>query len=251
MANENRLKNTPLSDQVQDIIIRLIKDGTYPPGNQLPPENELAARFDVSRATIRRAMSKLSARGLIVQKHGVGTFVSRISKISNPLNEAVEFNDLISRFGYHPAVVFHSMKESQADQELASTFNLRKGDPVFQTEKIFTADGSPVIYVVNCIPTNLFGEDLANRLVKSPEITEPLYEFFENQLGRRIEYHIASISAVSGLEGNFSDLALDEKTPLLRIEETAYDEDEMALWHSLEYFPQNGQMMFNVIRIRT
>ena len=44
---------------------------------------KLSKKFDVSRSTIRKAMSILSARGLVVQKHGVGTFVSNISKINN------------------------------------------------------------------------------------------------------------------------------------------------------------------------
>jgi GntR family transcriptional regulator len=244
------LKNVPLSEQVLDIINNLIKDGTYQAGSQLPPENDLAKRFNVSRATIRKAMSMLSARGLIVQKHGVGTFVSNISKISNPLNEAVEFNDLISRYGYQPGVIFKKIELINAGTKIASALQISKGEKIIRSEKIFTADEVPVIYAVNSINACLFSDDLVTEVLKSPDITEPLYDFFENRVGKRIEYHIASLSATSAQEANFSDLSVEDSVTLLAIEETAYDKDEVALWHSLEYFPQNGQMSFNIIRIR-
>ncbi len=244
------LKNTPLSEQVIEIIVKRIKDGTYPPGSQIPPENELANSFDVSRSTIRKAMSALAGRGMVVQKHGVGTFVSNISQINNPLNEAVEFNDLISRFGFKPEVLFPSVELDQVDEQLAESLQISPGDKILRSKKIFTADDVPVIYVINSIPAFLFPEGLLQQVLESPEITEPLYEFFEEQFGKRIEYHVASLKATTAGRADFPDLPLDDSEPLLLVEEVAYNAEEMALWHSKEYFPQNNQISFNVIRIR-
>jgi len=250
MDADSPLKNIPLSEQVIEIIINRIKDGTYPPGTQIPPENNLAKRFDVSRSTIRKAMSALAARGMVVQKHGVGTFVSNISQINNPLNEAVEFNDLISRFGYEPAVLFPSVGLIEADNELAESLQISPGDKILHSEKIFTADDIPVIYVINSIPAYLFPEGLIEKVLKSPEMTEPLYDFFEVQFNKRIEYHVASLKATTAGQANFPELPLDDCDALLLVEEVAYNVDEMALWHSKEYFPQNNRISFNVIRIR-
>lgn len=245
------LKNTPLSEQVIEIIIKRIKDGDYPTGSQIPPENELAKRFDVSRSTIRKALSKLAARGILVQKHGVGTFVSNISQITNPLNEAVEFNDLISKSGYEPDVLFPHVELMTAEEEVAEALHIRTGDKILRSDKIFTADGEPVIYVVNSIPVFLFPEGLIDKVLASPEITEPLYEFFEDFCGQRIEYHVASLKATVAGSVDFPDLPLREHEPLLVVEEVAYNHDEIPLWHSREYFPQNDQMSFNVIRMRS
>ncbi len=51
-------------------------EGTFSPGQQLPPERELALQFDVSRPSIREAIQRLEARRLLTRRQGGGTFVS-------------------------------------------------------------------------------------------------------------------------------------------------------------------------------
>jgi DNA-binding GntR family transcriptional regulator len=250
MTLDISLRNTPLSEKVADIIIQKINDGTYSAGSQIPPEKDLANLLNVSRSTIRKAMSMLVVRGLIVQKHGIGTFVSKISQINNPLNEAVQFFDLIARFGFEPEAIFEGINIINADHKLAEVLHIKLGDDVLQSEKIFTADGKPVIYVINSIPTYLIPEEEIERILVFPELTEPLYEFFENICSNRIEKHVATLMAVTAGKVDFPNLQLDRNDPLLLIEEIAYNNDDVALWHSYEYFPQNEQMSFNVIRIR-
>lgn len=65
----------PLYHQVSGILLQRVLDGTYPSGSQLQPEDELAAEFDVSRATIRQAVGELVRAGLVTRKQGRGTFV--------------------------------------------------------------------------------------------------------------------------------------------------------------------------------
>jgi GntR family transcriptional regulator len=138
----------------------------------------------------------------------------------------------------------------EADQLLMEHLQLNHGDKVLQSHKIFTADGMPVIYVSNSIPAYLLPEDMIRSILSSPEITEPLYEFFEDCCGKRIEYHIATVSAEIAGKINFPDIPLENEEPLLVIEETAYCADDKPLWHSMEYFPQNNQITFNIIRLR-
>ncbi|MFG2057862.1 GntR family transcriptional regulator [Micromonospora sp. NPDC048930] len=54
-----------------------IESGEYPPGSQLPTEHDLAARFDVSRETVRRALASLKAAGLVVTATKSGTTVAQ------------------------------------------------------------------------------------------------------------------------------------------------------------------------------
>ena len=56
------IRQPSLADQVLRILIDRIKDGAYPPNSQFPPENELIEEFNVSRATLRSAFSKLEAK---------------------------------------------------------------------------------------------------------------------------------------------------------------------------------------------
>ena len=66
----------PMYDQVAADIAADITSGALAPGARLPTEIELAAQYQVSRVTIRRAVKELSGRGLVVVSHGRGTFVT-------------------------------------------------------------------------------------------------------------------------------------------------------------------------------
>ena len=65
----------PLYHQVAGILRQRIEDGVYPVGGRLLAEDELAAEFDVSRATIRQAVGELVMEKLVVRRQGRGTFV--------------------------------------------------------------------------------------------------------------------------------------------------------------------------------
>jgi GntR family transcriptional regulator len=65
----------PLYHQVAGILRQRIEEGVYPSGCRLQSEDELAVEFEVSRATVRQAMSELVTAGLIARHRGRGTFV--------------------------------------------------------------------------------------------------------------------------------------------------------------------------------
>lgn len=71
-----KIKNTKLSDIIAEQLETMIIDGTFVPGQKLPPERELSRQFEVSRPSLREAINKLEAKGLITRKQGGGTFVS-------------------------------------------------------------------------------------------------------------------------------------------------------------------------------
>jgi GntR family transcriptional repressor for pyruvate dehydrogenase complex len=71
-----RIRQPKLSDVIEQEIERLIVEGIFSPGQQLPPERELAKQFDVSRPSIREAIQRLEARRLLTRRQGGGTFVS-------------------------------------------------------------------------------------------------------------------------------------------------------------------------------
>ena len=71
-----RIRQPKLSDVIEQELERLIVEGTLAPGQQLPPERELAKQFDVSRPSIREAIQRLEAKRLLTRRQGGGTFVS-------------------------------------------------------------------------------------------------------------------------------------------------------------------------------
>ncbi len=65
------------SDQIYEEVMARIVDGTLPEGQRLPAESELATLFGVSRPVIREALARLRADGVIVSRHGSGSYVQR------------------------------------------------------------------------------------------------------------------------------------------------------------------------------
>ncbi len=71
-----RIRQPKLSDVIEQELERLILEGSLSPGQQLPPERELAKQFEVSRPSIREAIQRLEAKHLLTRRQGGGTFVS-------------------------------------------------------------------------------------------------------------------------------------------------------------------------------
>ena len=68
------IRKTRIAEEIADRIRVLILDGTLPPDRPLPGERLLAARFGVSRGSIRDALRLLETIGLLETRHGQGTF---------------------------------------------------------------------------------------------------------------------------------------------------------------------------------
>jgi DNA-binding GntR family transcriptional regulator len=157
-------RNVPLAQQVANEVLSQIVAGTLGRSEGLlPSEAELSERFRVSRATVRDALSRLEQRGVIIRRHGIGTFVAS----SHPLMEAgleelesvftlakriglEPFNgsilDLFLKRSYPP--LKHSYTEltaEPADATIAAKLQLRRGDTLFKVEaQLYAQDGCVV-----------------------------------------------------------------------------------------------------------
>ena len=83
-----------LSDDIVERLQGMILEGTLKPGERLPAERALAEQFGVSRPSLREAIQKLAAKGLLVSRQGGGNFVAEAlgSTFSDPLLQLLENN---------------------------------------------------------------------------------------------------------------------------------------------------------------
>lgn len=90
-----KIKPRKISDVILERLEQLIVEGSFAPGHKLPPERELAKQFDVSRPSLREAIQKLEAKGLVTRKQGGGTFVSQSWQkgLSDPLMSLLASHD--------------------------------------------------------------------------------------------------------------------------------------------------------------
>lgn len=74
----HKISHSRTADAVIDQIERFILQGVLRPGARLPAERDLAKKVDVSRPILRDALKVLEERGLLVSRHGEGTFVADV-----------------------------------------------------------------------------------------------------------------------------------------------------------------------------
>lgn len=72
------IKKSNVSEQVYEQLKRQLLNGEWKQGDKIPSENELAEAFNVSRVTVRHAIQKLTALGLIETRVGEGSFVKEV-----------------------------------------------------------------------------------------------------------------------------------------------------------------------------
>lgn len=120
------VKQAKLSDVILSQLEGMILEGSLKAGEKLPAERELAKQFDVSRPSLREAIQKLEAKGLVVRRQGGGTFVSEqiLSGFADPLFELMsrsnesQFDLLEFRHGIEGMSAYYAaMRGTKADYD--------------------------------------------------------------------------------------------------------------------------------------
>jgi GntR family transcriptional regulator len=245
------VRQSSLSSQILGILMEQIRNGTFPPETPMPPENQLAANYKVSRATIRSAFDRLEAMGLITRRQGVGTFVRKSSNISNLLNKFIDFPRLITDNGFEPGFMQLRAELIEPSPEQIQNFKLDQPDKLLEIEKVFLADGDPIIYCINHIPRWVFHEAFSDEQACEPGLTEPILEFLEDRCGQSISYYVSSVRADILKNCCIPKIfkKMDPLTPVLVIDELGYNRSEQPVHQSIEFHPGN-RMNFKLIRSR-
>ncbi len=117
---------TPLYLQVADALRNEIIKGVYPVGSQLPTEEVLTARFNVSRATVREALRKLREDNLVLSRQGSGTTVARPGTAHEDVRELASINDLL-QFARSTRFDIETMRTLSSDPELSRRLGCEEG----------------------------------------------------------------------------------------------------------------------------
>jgi GntR family transcriptional regulator len=133
----------PLYLQVYRHIAEQIASGALATGDRLPPERHLLERFEVSRATIRRALRQLVDDGLVDASPGRGWFV-RSGPLSEPPNALMSFHELGARHGLTATAEVLERRVRSATLDEAETFGIAPGADVFELRRLRRLDGVAV-----------------------------------------------------------------------------------------------------------
>lgn len=215
---------------------------------RLPSETDLAAEFHVSRVTVREALASLERRGLVLRKHGVGTFVNSSGvNIRTRLDESIEFGQLIRAANYEPELGFLDCRVEPADSQIAAHLQMKPGEPVLSIRKVFKANEMPVIYCLNAVPLALANHGMSADLAQQVDAKLSIYTVLERWFDQQIAFQISDVSACVAGDENSGRLNCSSATALLRLEDVGFNDGEQPVFYAdIYYIP--GLIQFQLVR---
>ncbi|HEX4833911.1 MAG TPA: GntR family transcriptional regulator [Trebonia sp.] len=166
----------PLYHQVAGILRQRIEEGVYPPEGRLQSEDEFAAEFDVSRATVRQAIGELVMEGLVVRRQGRGTFVAS-SQVRPVLKQRFRgsLSELINESHRATTRDIKVAHDTTFPGYIATALHLAepKGTVVRRTRMM---DGEPFSYTVSYLPPEIGKKAVTVEALQRKALMELLLE---------------------------------------------------------------------------
>lgn len=217
----------PLWRQIRALMVRELEAGAWKPGEAIPSELELAARFRVSQGTARRAIDALADENLLVRRQGKGTFVATHTeeRVSVPRFLRIRRDDGVDEY---PGSRLIDVRRSKAGVEAARLLDLKPGESVVVLRRTLDLAGAPAVLDEITLPAALFRGLTKDRV---EDYRGSMYGLFETQFGVRMLKARETLKAITADVACASLLQVEPGTPLLAVERvtTTYGERPVEL----------------------
>ena len=219
---------SPLYRQIAGLITRSLQASEWKPGEAIPSELDLAARYKVSQGTVRKAIDDLAASNLLVRRQGKGTFVAthaeettqfrflRLAPDSAPGAPRAGEREPLSRR-------FLDCRRQRAPAEVARAIGLAGGEAALQVRRLLYFRGQPVVLDDIWLPAALFKGLTSSRL---SAYQGPMYGLFEAEFGVRMLRAEEQIRAVAADAAAAALLHVAVGAPLLSVERVSFTYDD-------------------------
>lgn len=207
----------PLHHQVFLDLQGALDAGEWRPGDRLPPERELAARYGCSLITVRRALGDLARERRLERTRGRGTFVTR-PPIDLDLDGTMSFTEELQVLGHDPATRVVTARTIPADHAVADALGIGLGASVVHLERLRMADGEPLLLEQVFLPEARFPGLLASDLERG-SLYDVLTERYDTQVVRARE----ALEPISLPAREAQLLGVEPHRPALLIEGLAFD----------------------------
>ena len=218
---------SPLYQQIKALILQSLQQGEWKPGEAIPSEMDLAARFRVSQGTVRKAIDELAADNLVMRRQGKGTFVATHAEQHVQYRFLKLLPDTGDASVEGPAQrTVLDCRRVRASADVARALALRSGDPVVQARRILSFAGEPTILEDIWLPGQAFKGLTAAQMANYPG---PTYAMLELDFGVRMVRAEEKIRAVLPDGEQAERLHVSPATPLLSVERIAYTYNDVPM----------------------
>lgn len=238
-------RSIPLSQQVaNDILVGVEAGDLARPGDGLlPSEADLSQRYGVSRATVREALSRLEQRGVILRRHGVGTFVNAQRPIIESGLERLESLDtLAKRMGLETQMEAVQIQERMASAGEAEHLYLPSESRVMDVSRVIKIGSKPVAYLADIVPT-----DIINRAELEDKFHGSVLDIFLQQGKPALSHSLTEIVVEEANESVARQLHIRRGETLLKLISQLISLEGRVVDYSFGYFVP-GFFHFHIIR---
>ena len=207
----------PLYEQIKVLLTQSLIAGEWHPGEAIPSEMELAARFKVSQGTVRKAVDELASENILIRRQGKGTFVAT----HNEENMKLRFLRLTASDGKKEQLDNQLLEFSRgkAVGEVARQLDLKVGTATIEVKRLLSFSNRPLIHDHIIIPASPF-KGLSG--IRIQENKGSMYSMYEAQYGIRMIRAEERLRAVAADVTVAKPLGLLVGAPLLSIERISY-----------------------------
>ncbi|PHV06621.1 GntR family transcriptional regulator [Janthinobacterium sp. BJB412] len=223
----------PLYVQLADTLKQLMESGKIGAREAMPAERELAASYQVSRDTVRKAIRLLEEQGLLYSDQGRGTFAApeSVRQMSRFLDSFTE--DTVKRGGV-PGQTILSMETVGANMAIASLLHVQQDQPLLRIRRVRLMNGKPV----GLQDSHLRLPDGARLERKELEQVGSLYRILADKFGIHPSESLESVGAVAAQPEDARLLGVAAGTPLLLCERVMLsDRRELVEYCEMKYAP--------------
>ena len=207
----------PLYDQIKVLLTQSLIGGEWRPGDMIPSEMDLAARYKVTQGTVRKAIDSLASENIVIRRQGKGTFVAthneeviklRFLRLTSADGQKVQpDNDLLT------------CGKSKADANISKLLAIKAGTALIEIKRVLTFSNKPLIYDHILLPASPFKGLNAARIEQN---NGSMYRMYETEYGVRMIRAEERLTAIAANQEVADALHIKLGTPLLSVERVSY-----------------------------
>jgi GntR family transcriptional regulator len=218
----DKRSHLPLHQQLKVAIEDRILSGEWLPGTQVPSERELCEQYEISRITVRQALSALVMESRLVRTQGRGTFVAS-PRIEQQLTQLTGFTQDMQARGKRPSAQILEAGNISALPNVARALKIKVGESVIRLKRLRLADGEPV-----AIEIAYLLESRCHGILKEKLATRSLYDILTKKYNLKPVRAMQQMEAIACPASEAKLLGTRRGAPVLHIHRTTFDRNGQA-----------------------
>lgn len=224
--------NRAIYKVIRENIVQDILSGVYESGDMINGQDYYAKKFNVSRATVRKAIDDLVEKQVLYTEKGKGTFVSKMRTNKERERRKLSFSESPRMKTHKFETVLDSLVYQRADLKIAKQLQINVGDEVIRIQRVRKVDGIAENYQTSYINCELISDiDFKEENLNNASLFELLGRKAD-LIPKYSDEEIRAISCPKEIEGK---LPIKEGEPILFIKRVTYTKEDIVMEYCEDY----------------